>query len=116
MIGQLDDFAQQSIPLQSPKPRFVRSQFRSKDKPRDVLGVNETIKQQLITLMDEGQVVFSDVATAPNSCVLYGTYQQQSDRLKLDVRLRLGENKLFESTGVPLEEVMKLVVAHCPEK
>ena len=114
VIGQLDQVAQQKIALQSAKPRFVRSQFRAKKKPRDVLGVNEKVKKQLITLMDDGKLVFSDVAMAPNSCVLYGTYQQQSDGLRLDVELKVGDRKRFAANGVLMEELMGLVVEHCP--
>ena len=58
--------------------------------------------------------MFSDVATAPNSCVLYGTYQQKNDGVILDVGIKIGDNKRFEATGVSMEELMRVVVEHCP--
>ena len=120
MIGQLDKDTQERIPLQSAKPRFVRGQFRAKNRPRDVLGVNEKIKSALVAMMDDGQVVFSDVASAPNSCVLYGIYEQTQDGFSVGVRLRYGTEQLFkrevDNVAIDYEwkNLLTEVVAHCP--
>ena len=119
MIGQLDASAQQRIPLQSPKPRFVRSQFRDKNRPRDVLGVNEKMKSVLLSLMDEGKLVYSDVASAPNSCVLYGSYEQEENGLAVDIRLTYGEEEQFQrkiekTSDEVWRDLLSEVVTHCP--
>ena len=120
MIGQLDENAKEKIPLQSAKPRFVRSQFRDQNRPRDVLGVNEKMKSALVSLMDEGKLVFSDVASAPNSCVLYGRYEQGKSGFSVDVRLKYGQEERFQKRieKVSMDEVWKElareVVTHCP--
>ena len=120
MIGQLDENAKEKIPLKSAKPRFVRSQFRDQNRPRDVLGVNEKMKLALVSLMDDGKLVFSDVASAPNSCVLYGRYEQGEYGLSVDVRLKYEQEQRFQKKieKASMDEVWKQlaaeVVMHCP--
>ena len=120
MIGQLDENTKEKIPLQSAKPRFVRSQFRDKNHPRDVLGMNEKMKSALVSLMDDGKLVFSDVASAPNSCVLYGQYEQGENGLSVDVRLKYEQESRFQKRieKASMDEVWKElameVVTHCP--
>ena len=98
----------------------MRSQFRDQNRPRDVLGVNERMKSALVSLMDDGKLVFSDVASAPNSCVLYGRYEQGESGLSVDVRLKYGQEEQFQkkiekvSTDDVWKQLAAEVVMHCP--
>jgi len=71
-------------------------------------------------LMDDGKLVFSDVASAPNSCVLYGRYEQGENGLSVDVRLKYGEEERFQKRieKASMDKVWKdlatEIVAHCP--
>ena len=120
MIGQLNENVKEKIPLKPAKPRFVRSQFRDQNRPRDVLGVNEKIQSALVALMDDGKLVFSDVASAPNSCVLYGRYEQGENGLSVDVRLKYDTEERFQkriekASEVDLwKELAAEVVIYCP--
>jgi len=70
--------------------------------------------------MDDGELVFSDVASAPNSCVLYGRYEQNQDGLSVNVRLKYGQEERFQRKieNASMHDVWKQVamevVTHCP--
>jgi WD40 repeat protein len=117
-IGQLDDEAKLRVPLRTPRPLVLRSNFQDEDQLEDVLELGRHVDRRLNEASARGteaRLVFVDARALPDACRIAGRYRVEGDKVVVDLRLSRGKQRLarFEVSGAAsaLDKLAARIVA-----
>jgi len=90
-IGKLEGAAKAKVPLKSPLPLVLRSNFQDEQAFADVLGLAPLVNAGL---RDAAVLVFVDAMELPGACRVVGRYRVEGTTVKVAVRV-FRDNKLL---------------------
>jgi WD40 repeat protein len=96
-IGRLDDEAKELVPLRSPRPLVLRTNFQDEDELEDVLKLAKRVDRLLNEASARGakaELVFVDARSLPDACRVAGRYRVKGDAIEVDLRISRGDEKL----------------------
>jgi len=90
-IGQLDDDAKEQVPLRTPLPLVLRTNFQEEENFEDVLALGKLVDKALRSASARGgeapPLVFVDARDLPAAYRILGRYRIEADKVKVEVRL-----------------------------
>lgn len=114
-IGLVGTEDKKLIPLANPKRVFVRSTLVDAEEFEDILGISSLLDKELSAVSAKGidsPLVFFDAREYPNACKITGGYNQDGSQVKLQMKLRCGEEQvshLLEAANA--EELIHAIIA-----
>lgn len=113
-IGILPIESRNLISLASPKRVFVRSTVVDADEFEDVLKLSLALDKELSLVSAKGiesPLVFFDAREYPNGCKITGGYRQEEGKIKLDMKVKCGEEQTRHSLEAEnKEELVKVIL------